>query len=583
MEKVRTGDGDITSEPATGAPDAERNNISLAPASAEKPEYMKGLSLHMLTAGIWIALFLSTLETTIVSTSLVSIADSLSGFEYRNWVVTAYFLTYTGFLVIYAKLASIFGSKTMFLLALILFTVFSIACGSASSMTQLIILRAFQGIGGSGIYSMVLVIAPGLVPQTEYGKYIGIISSVFALASIVGPLVGGAISTTTTWRWVFLLNGPPGAASILLVAIFLPASKVEHSASSFVTRLRAKFSRKTTQRVDIFGAFSLLAASVLLVFALESGGTQYEWESAAIISTIVLSGLLWIVFIAQEMYLEHTTATQEPIFPMGLLKNRFLASMMLTTFFIGFPFVTILFTIPQQAQAVYGLSAIKASLSVLPLLLTSPAATAASGVLTSTFNVPPTYLIIAGAVIQFIGVGLAIKIPLTGDDISAQQYGFEAVMGVGFGLTLSTVLTLGQLIVSKENAGVVMGALTQIRVLGGTIALAICSAILSNHLKKSLAGVITAEELEDISETLASISSLGSERAAEVKYAFAVGYRKQFQLLTGFSGAAFLASLFLISRHPITVRGVVSKNAPSGSSDSNESTLRAPSETPQAT
>ncbi|RYO92117.1 hypothetical protein DL764_008178 [Monosporascus ibericus] len=566
MEKARTGDGDTTSEPATSARDAERNSVSSAPASDEKPEYMKGLSLYMLTAGIWIALFLSTLETTIVSTSLVSIADSLSGFENRNWVVTAYFLTYTARQ--YFRVENHVPPRPD--------TVYGI-------LNRLIILRAFQGMGGSGIYSMVLVIAPGLVPQTEYGKYIGIISSVFALASIVGPLVGGAISTTTTWRWVFLLNGPPGAASILLVAIFLPASKVEHSASSFATRLRAKFSRKSTQRVDTLGAFSLLAASVLLVFALESGGTRYEWDNAAIISTIVLSGLLWIVFIVQQMYLEHTKATREPIFPMGLLKNRLLVSMMFTTFFIGFPFVTILFTIPQQAQAVYGLSAIKASLSVLPLLLTSPAATAASGVLTSTFNVPPTYLIIAGAVIQFIGVGLAIKIPLTGDNISAQQYGFEAVMGVSFGLTLSTVLTLGQLIVSKENSGVVMGALTQIRVLGGTIALAICSAILSNHLKKNLAGVITTEELEDISETLASISSLGSERAAEVKYAFAVGYRKQFQLLTGFSGAAFLASLFLISRHPVTVRGVVSKNAPSSSSDSNESTLRAPSETPQAT
>lgn len=124
-----------------------------------------------------------------------------------------------------------------------------------------------------------------------------------------------------------------------------------------------------------------------------------------------------------------------------------------TTFFMGFPFVAILFIIPQHAQAVYGLSAVPASLSVLPLLLTSPVATAASGILTSTFNVPPTYLIIVGAVIQVIGVGLAIKIPLVGTKISAQQYGFEAVMGVGFGLTLSTVLVLAQLIVRKEDAG----------------------------------------------------------------------------------------------------------------------------------
>jgi hypothetical protein len=120
---------------------------------------------------------------------------------------------------------------------------------------------------------------------------------------------------------------------------------------------------------------------------------------------------------------------------------------------IGFPFVAILFIIPQHSQAVYGLSPVQASLSVLPLLLTSPVATAASGILTSTFNVPPSYLILIGSVIQVVAVGLAITIPLTGDAIPAKQYGFEALMGVGFGLTLSTVLTLSQLLVSKEHAG----------------------------------------------------------------------------------------------------------------------------------
>ncbi|KAJ2895334.1 hypothetical protein MKZ38_006684 [Zalerion maritima] len=200
---------------------------------------------------------------------------------------------------------------------------------------------------------------------------------------------------------------------------------------------------------------------------------------------------------------------------------------------------------------------------------------------------PSRYLIMIRAAIQFVGVGLAIDISLTGDDISARQYDFEAVMGVGFGLAQSKFLTMAQLIVSKENAGVVMRALSQIRVLGGTIALAICSAILHNHPKKSICGVIAVEELEDIFETLGPINWLGSERAAEANYAFAVGYRKQLQLLS-FSGASFLASLFPISRRPVTVSGAVGKNKPnsssSSSSDSNESILRgAPLKAPQAT
>jgi hypothetical protein len=238
-------------------------------------------------------------------------------------------------------------------------------------------------------------------------------------------------------------------------------------------RLRAKFARETVQRVDVLGAFSLLAASMLLVFALEEGGSRYPWDSGAIVSTFVLSGVLWVFFVVWEIYLEKTKAVQEPIFPMGLLKNRLISSMMLyatppdlhpwhwevsdtlcsATMFIGFPFVTILFTIPQFGQAVYGLDPIPAALSVLPLLLSSPAAIVISGVLTSNYNVAPAHIIIVGSVIQMVGVGLAIDIPLTGSQTSAKQYGFETIMGLGFGMTLGTVLTLAQLISSKEDVG----------------------------------------------------------------------------------------------------------------------------------
>jgi hypothetical protein len=124
-----------------------------------------------------------------------------------------------------------------------------------------------------------------------------------------------------------------------------------------------------------------------------------------------------------------------------------------TTFFIGFPFVAILFAIPQRAQAVNGLSAIKAGLTLLPLLLSSPLATVVSGVLTSTFNIPPVYLIILGTVIQVIGVGLTISVPFQPSGVPAKQYGYEAVMGVGFGLSLSTVLTLADLLASKKDVG----------------------------------------------------------------------------------------------------------------------------------
>ncbi|KAM0244508.1 hypothetical protein ACHAP5_006189 [Fusarium lateritium] len=163
-------------------------------------KYLTGWKLYCLSAALWISLFLSTLETTIVSTSLVSITNALNGFILRDWIVTSYLLTYTGFLVIYAKLSDVFGKKTMLLLAILIFTAFSDLCGAVNNIVDLIILRAFQGIGASGIYAMILAVAPSLVPIGQYAKYMGIMSTIFITASVLSPVLRGVISQHSTWR-----------------------------------------------------------------------------------------------------------------------------------------------------------------------------------------------------------------------------------------------------------------------------------------------------------------------------------------------------------------------------------------------
>ncbi|KAM5437363.1 hypothetical protein McanMca71_001024 [Microsporum canis] len=537
---------DVQQRPNQAEEKGEREEV------IDESKYMKGWKLYMLTLGFWIALFLSTLETTIVSTSLVAITDSLRGFDIRNWIVTAYFLTYTGFLIIYAKLSSIFGQKTMMLLALSTFTVFSIGCGVTNDITTLIILRSFQGVGASGIYSMVLVFAPSLVPKREYGKFIGIISSVFVLASVLGPILGGIIATHSTWRWVFLLNAPGGAISIILIAIFLPASKHDIPISLH-NRICNKLALNNLKRVDILGAFLLLVASILFVFALQEGGSSFPWRSTAIICAFTTSGIAWVAFILVEIRLENSPSLQEPIFPIRLLKNRVVAGMMITTFLIGFPFVAIVTNIPQRSQAVNGFSAVRAGLTLLPLLLSSPFATTLSGVLTSKFKVPPIYIIFIGAILQVLGVGLTITLPDHGGEISALQYVYETIMGIGFGFTLTTILTLAQLVVEEQEAGLVMGALTQVRVLGGTISVAICSTALSSYLAPRLAVIITPAELKAIADSLSAINNLTSMQKDAVRNEFAHGYNRQMGLLTVFSGLALLATLLLWERKPRVV------------------------------
>lgn len=216
-------------------------------------------------------------------------------------------------------------------------------------------------------------------------------------------------------------------------------------------QLCSNFSKAPLSRIDTLGVIFLLTASVLLVFALEEAGQRYPWSSAVIVSTITLSGICWIAFVGWEYFIEKSRSPQEPIFPMRLLKDRVLVGMMSTAFFVGFPFVSIVVNIPQRAQAVNGLSPVRAGIALLPLLLTSPFATAVQGVLTSNFKVPPFYLMLIGAVLQLIGVGLTSSLPTNRLIVAPQQYGYEVIMGLGFGLSLSTVLTLAPLVVKEAD------------------------------------------------------------------------------------------------------------------------------------
>lgn len=277
------------------------------------------------------------------------------------------------------------------------------------------------------------------------------------------------------------ISGPAGCVCIGIVAFCLPSSISSRPDVKFTDHLRAKVSKSALKRVDIIGVLLLLASSILLVFALEEAGTRYSWSDAVIIATFSLAGITGILFTFWELFLEKSTSLQEPVFPLRLLKNRLLAAMMAwvklvlyrlvlilissmlihtyanlsTAFFTGFPFVAIVVNIPQRAQAVSGLSSVKAGLALLPLLLTSPLATAASGILTSNFKVPPYYLITLGSVLQVIGVGLTCMLPTNSFEVSPQQYGYEAIMGLGFGLSLTTILTLAPLVIKDPDLGTV--------------------------------------------------------------------------------------------------------------------------------
>lgn len=237
-------------------------------------------------------------------------------------------------------------------------------------------------------------------------------------------------------------------------------------------RLRDKLTSNSTARLDLIGAFLLLAASILLAFGFEEAGTRYGWASPPIVSPLAIGVVSLFAFIAWEARVDRRHANmhvKEPVLPVHLMRNRLFIGLILGGLFTGPPFRTVMINLPQRYQAVQGDNAFEVGIRLLPMLLLAPVATAMAGYLISKLCVAPFYLLLSGTSLQLVGVGLASS-RLGGD---AAMYGYEAIMGFSFGLTLVTLIIFVPLVVKREDLGVGMAAVTQIRVLGGTIGLAI--------------------------------------------------------------------------------------------------------------
>uniref|UniRef100_A0A0D2XFP8 Major facilitator superfamily (MFS) profile domain-containing protein n=1 Tax=Fusarium oxysporum (strain Fo5176) TaxID=660025 RepID=A0A0D2XFP8_FUSOF len=345
-----------------------RLHLSVIGCGTRGNNFRSDANCYRLTFG----LFLSALETTIVSTTLDTIAKHFDDEREYSWIVTAYMVTF-----------------------------------NAQSMTQLIVFRAFQGLGASGLFSLTMVIVPDITPDRWLGLYSGVVSSVFAFSSVLGPVLGGVLAQHSTWRWVFLLK---------YVRI--------HGRDTFRTDYASAYpvQQNGWREIDAPGAFLFLAATIFLIYALQSASTVGDgngWSSPAIIGCLVGSGVSLIMFIG-------------------------------SAFFMGSSFYSTIIQLPQRLQHVNDKSPTTAGVLLLPVLLPSAGFSALSGGLYRKFPAATPLLLFCGGVLQVIGVGLLSTLP-TGSSVSNSQYGFEVMTGIGFGLMLPSFMILARDWVSEEQ------------------------------------------------------------------------------------------------------------------------------------
>lgn len=411
-------------------------------------------------AALMLGMFLAALDQTIVSTALPTIVGELGGLDHLSWVVTSYLLASTASTPLYGKLGDMYGRKPVFMAAILIFLAGSLLSGLSRSMPELIGFRAIQGVGAGGLMVGAQAIIADIVPPRERGRYMGLIGSVFAVASIAGPLLGGFFVETISWRWVFYINMPVGAIAVALVALRLHL----HTPSQ-------------RHSIDYLGAGLLTSGVSALILLTTWGGNEYGWSSAPIVGLAVAGVLLLTAFVWQER------RAAEPIIPLGLFKSSVFRVATSIGFVIGLAMFGAIIFIPLFLQLVYGVSPTSSGLRMLPLMIGLLAATVISGRIISRIGRYKMFPI-AGTAITALGLFLLSRLEIDTSPAMASVY--MAVVGIGIGLVMQVVVLVVQNDVMRRDIGVATSTATFFRSMGGSLGVALFGAIFAGRLDDEL-------------------------------------------------------------------------------------------------
>lgn len=410
--------------------------------------------------GLQATLLLSALDQTIVSTAMPRIIADLSGFDRYAWVTTAYLVTSTASLPVFGKLSDMFGRKVFLLSGALLFVLASVLCGFAGllpawlgdGMTQLIAFRALQGIAGGLIMALTFASIADLFPPAERGKYQGLFSAVFGLASVLGPIIGGWLTDTLTWRWIFFVNVPVGALALTALYFGYPA------------HVRQKASEAS---IDVGGVLTLVSWVVPLLLALTwvpiSGLTSPPVLIAAAIAAIAFAA-----FIAVE------AGAREPIIPLTLFQNKIIAVSCITLFIVGVAMFGSILFLPLLLQGALSMSASKAGSLMTPMMLAMTAFSVVSGQVISRVG---KYKAVAFAGLMLLAVGLYLLTTVSGDS-ELLVIGKLLIVGGGLGLLMPVYTLAVQNAVPHAMVGVATSTTQFFRSIGGTLGAALFGSIM---------------------------------------------------------------------------------------------------------
>ncbi|KAK4126071.1 MFS general substrate transporter [Parathielavia appendiculata] len=503
------------------------------------PQPLPKLRLVAIVLGVSLGLFLSMLDASIVATALFTIALDFGDVAAINWVALAYTLTYLSCAVLCARVSDVVGRRAAFVAAYVVFIAFSLACGFARNMGQLIAFRAVQGLGGSGLYSLSMIIMPEVTPDRAKRHIAAAVGLVMVVAGVGGPVLGGVLTQYTSWRWVFWINGPIGGVSLLVFLLAWPNKKYLPS-----------LERRAWKDVDFVGAFLLIASAVLIVFPFQNASQATSWSSATFLAPLLAGLLSLAVLFAWQPFLAAQRGERKVGFalPPVLLRNRVFVGTALQTMLTGFPYLLCVYAFPVRFQVVYGKSALQAGLMLLPML----AAAAVGTVLAGAVNTGKPRrkqrffeTLMASCALMMLGCGLEIT---AGNEavIEAKVLGFLVFVGLGFGMAAAAgTMSAGAEAPVWEHASA-QGIVAQVRVLGGSIGIAASSAILGAKTQSDMPP-------EALAHLASDPSALAPEQWAAIRMTYTEALREMMIVCCAILALAMVCTLGVYRRNRVSM------------------------------
>ncbi|PVG01143.1 ABC transporter [Serendipita vermifera] len=496
-----------------------------------RSDLLTGTRLAVVWTAFLLSVLLVALDNTIVSTALPKLASHFNALEELTWVATAYLLTQAGSMLIYGQILTILPTKWVYLTTIFVFELGSLICAVAPSMNVLILGRAIAGTGGGGIFTSILTVVAYATKLEQRPILFGTLGAVYQVASIVGPLIGGALTDKVSWRWCFYINLPLGAISILSIGLLLPAHDAIES-----SLYEGKSTFQKLLAMDWLGGFLSLAAITTLLLPLQWGGNTRSWNDPSVIALLATFGALLIAFLLWEWKMQ-----KYAIVPLYTFKNRTQVGAVIELFLIYFTFLLATIYLPFLYQA-KGRSAVQSGIDIIPFSVSVIVGTTLSAAVVK-FTGRYKVSLVAGPWFSAIAGGLFYTIDA--HTSNAKLIGYQIILGFGCGSSFQNTLIAIQAEYDSKPALIPQASAIAafLQLVGGTLGIAVGGTLFANELTRNLGPLvaqISPELVKGVRQSVTVIFSLPKELWEPVVDAY----------------VAALATMFIINVPVLALAGI---------------------------